>query len=78
VSLYAAAGLTFGAPWQWYLAWAGAWVALPLLGFVIYLASRALRLPSAVYQAGKNGTVRTEIVTWLHAHHGSRHFGIRG
>jgi hypothetical protein len=78
VSLYAAAGLTFGAVWQWDLAWIGAWTTLPLLGFVVYLASRALRLPPAVYRAGKNGTVRVEIVAWLHAHHGARHLGIRG
>jgi hypothetical protein len=54
-SEYVTHGLTFGVPWQLGLAWFGAIIALPMLAFTLYLASRALRLPRRVYYMVRGG-----------------------
>jgi hypothetical protein len=72
VDLYAAAGLAFGSALQWDLAWIGAVGGLPLLGGVIYLGYRAMRLPPAVYRAGRDGRVRAKVASWFHGHRPAR------
>jgi hypothetical protein len=75
VALYASAGRTFGSAWQWELASAGSIVALPLLGFVIYLAFQAFRLPGQVYRAGRDGTFGLHARRWTAA---ERHGALLG
>ena len=61
---YSAVGLPFGSSGQLSMAWIGAIGALPALIAVIYLATRALRLPHSVfrYTAGLRGPHPPRIV----------------
>lgn len=48
-SEYSAVGLPFGSSLQLELAWFGAISCLPLLGATVFLATRAYRLPKAIF-----------------------------